>query len=106
MPKLLLTVVALLLASVGWVGLKQYQSNRQVLGARIVKEIEIEKNKELLAYWQQIASDSPTYQEAWIQLSVLSYQLSSSQEAKLYLEKALELDPNWVVPPQLEPLLL
>ncbi len=106
MPRFLLVVIILLLVSLAWTGTKQYQHNSQVLGTKIEQEIEIEKIKDSLVYWQEVASASPTYRDTYIQLAISYWQLAATGEAKQNLQRALELDPNWVVPPQLEALLL
>ncbi len=74
----------------------------------------IEKKKEQkqellrreLKYWENIVVESPTYRDGYVQLAIGYMQLGAIPAAKENLQRALELDPNWVIPPQLEQLLL
>ena len=87
------------------VQIKNQVETKKVLGTKIAREEEIKRLSKLRDYWEGVASSSPTFRDGWVQLSVISSQLASTQEAKLYLQRALEIDPNWVVPDQLQPLL-
>jgi len=104
-PKLLLLFLILSLIGVSWLGLRQYQLQQQVLGLATVQDQHNLKLRQQISYWEQVASVSPTYRDAYIQLAISYWQLAATGEAKQNLQRALELDPNWVVPPQLEPLL-
>lgn len=46
------------------------------------------------AYWQRVIKEKPDYVDAYLNLGALGYQLFRDEQAKLYLEKALLLDPN------------
>lgn len=105
MPKVLPLVLIIFLLAIAATGLKEYRQRQYILGLAIERDTQAQKLKQQISHWEQVASGSPTYRDAYIQLALLNYQLDSAQEAKLYLKRALELDPNWVVPPQLEPLL-
>ena len=105
MPKLLLLFLIISLVGVGWLGLRQYQFHQQVLGLAIIQDQQNQILRQQVTYWEQVASASPTYRDAYIQLAISYWQLAATNEAKQNLQLVLELDPNWVVPPQLEPLL-
>lgn len=47
-----------------------------------------------VAYWQSVVAKFTDYRDAYLQLSALTYQLNRLDEAKQYLQKALDLDPN------------
>ncbi len=97
-------VVTLLAGSLGW-RTWEARGERRVLGVAIAGEKEKMKLNELKTYWEKVASDSPTFRDAWAQLSVISYRQANDEEAKKYLDKALEVDPNWQVPALLSALL-
>ncbi len=48
-----------------------------------------------LAFWQSVVERLTSYRDAFIQASVLSYRLNQVEQARAYLNKALELDPNF-----------
>lgn len=64
------------------------------------KKVEIEnKNKVLnsqVKYWQDLVSKDKGYRDGYFMLSVLEYQLKDLSKAKEYLEKAIEIDPNFM----------
>lgn len=105
MPKVLLMVLVIFLLVITATGLKEYRQGQYILGLAVERDAQTQKLKRQISRWEQIASASPTYRDAYIQLAVISDQLNSFVEARFYLEKVLELDPNWVAPPQLEGLL-
>jgi tetratricopeptide (TPR) repeat protein len=47
-----------------------------------------------LNYWENFISEHQDYRDAYIQASVLEYQLGDTSKAKIYIEKSLALDPN------------
>lgn len=98
-------MLILSLAGVGWLGLRQYQLHQQVLGLAIVQDQQNRILHQQITYWEQVASASPTYREAYIQLAALNNQLGNTDAAKGWLKKVLEIDPNWVVPTPLSSLL-
>ncbi len=105
MPKFLLLALVMLLAGVSWLGSREYQRRQVVLGLATVNNQRSEKLYRQISFWEQVASTSPTYRDAYIQLAIDYWQLAATNEAKQNLQRGLELDPNWVVPPQLESLL-
>ena len=105
MPKLLLFILVILMLVTTVEGLKNYYQNRQVLGitSQIGKQTPLLMQQ--IVYWQKVASASPTFRDAYVQLALISYQLSDTEDAKKYLQTALDIDPNWIVPAPLHPLL-
>lgn len=53
---------------------------------KIVKEID---------YWEKMIEKYKDFRDAYFQLSVLNYQLGELKKAKSFLQKTLELDPNF-----------
>lgn len=45
--------------------------------------------------WENIAQKYPGYRDAYFQTAVLAYQLGDSAKEKIYLERALQIDPNY-----------
>lgn len=63
------------------------------------KPEEVEK---LIAEWEAIISEKPDYRDGYLQLALLHYKLYENEKAKEYLQKALELDPNFEPTKELE----
>lgn len=98
-------MLVVFLSATGWMGIREYQSRQRILGAATQKQKQVRQLKQEIESWQKIASASPTYRDAYIQLAIGYWQLAATNEARQNLQRVLELDPNWVVPPQLESLL-
>ncbi len=85
--------------------LKAYYQRRYVLGLAIARDVKTQKLIQEVDYWQKIASFSPTYKDAYVQLTILNQQLGNTTAAAKWLHKAVQIDPNWVVPTPLRALL-
>ncbi len=48
-----------------------------------------------LADWQKIISEKPDYRDGYIQAAFLAYRLKNLDAARMYIDKALLLDPNF-----------
>lgn len=46
-------------------------------------------------FWRTVALERPDYRDAYFELSRLEYRLKDINLSRLYLEKALTLDPNF-----------
>lgn len=89
-----------------------YQSTSQVLGEQTNLQLEElwqrklysdpEEIKKLIALWQKIIEEKPGYRDGHLQLAYLHYKLYENEKAKEYLEKAIELDPNYKLARELE----
>ncbi|KPJ71036.1 hypothetical protein AMJ51_00295 [Microgenomates bacterium DG_75] len=89
-----------------------YQSTSQVLGEQTnpqLDELWQKKHysdpndiKRLIVAWGKLIEEKPDYRDAYLQLAYLHYKLYENEEAKEYLEKALELDPNFKPAKELE----
>ena len=60
----------------------------------ILAKAEPDKIKKQILYWQKLAEEIPGYRDAYIQLSLLNKRLYRDFDARKFLEKALEIDPN------------
>ena len=105
MPKILLLVIVCLLLIGTGLELHQYYRHQYVLGLAIARDVKTQKLIQEIDYWQKIASASPTYKDAYVQLAILNQDLGDTAQAKVWMQKALTLDPNWLVPTPLQPLL-
>lgn len=54
--------------------------------------------------WESIAAKYPRYRDAYFQAAVLAYRLGENDKEKMYLEKTLEIDPNYLPARSLEKL--
>lgn len=92
-----------------------YQATNQVLGEQTNPQLEElwqrkyysdpEDIKKLIAAWEKIIEEKPNYRDGYLQLAYLHYRLYENERAKEYLEKAIELDPNYEPTKELEKLL-
>ena len=59
------------------------------------KQVEIDRQKILLEieFWNKIIQDYKGFKDAYYRIALLRYQLGNKQAAKLYIEKALSIDP-------------
>ena len=88
-------------------------SNQQVLGlsSRLDElwlrwqEKKPEEVEKLITEWEEIISEKPDYRDGYLQLALLHYQLYENKRAKEYLQKALELDPNFEAAREMEKIL-
>jgi tetratricopeptide (TPR) repeat protein len=68
-------------------------------------EAKPEDIRQLIAYWEEIISEKPNYRDGYLQLAILNYKLFENEKAKEYLERALELDPNFETTKELKKVL-
>ncbi len=81
------TIVLLILASYN---LNNLLKSRNVLGASVeVNTIQDEKE-----YWLKVASENPTYVDAYLQLAKVEVELSNKDAARSYIDEAKKLNPN------------
>ncbi len=48
-----------------------------------------------LAFWKQTVGKYKNYRDAYFKIATLEYRLGDVDEAKIYLKKILDLDPNF-----------
>lgn len=60
-----------------------------VLGAQVEQKLEISYE-----FWKRVIQEKPDYRDAYVQLAIVTSQLKKTDEAKMYIERAAELDPN------------
>lgn len=46
-------------------------------------------------YWTSIVDTYQNYRDGYIKLALLEYQLGNTVQARVYVQKALVLDPNY-----------
>lgn len=56
-------------------------------------------------YWEKLVNDNPTYRDGYIKLSIINWQLGNKLEARVLVNKALEIDPNMAISPLLQQVL-
>ncbi len=64
-----------------------------------------EKREKMLSdvtYWKGVVAKRKDYRDGYFQLAVLEYQLEEKEKANQYLQKTLELDPNFAEGRRLE----
>jgi len=49
----------------------------------------------LIDAWGKIVQEKPNYRDGYLQLAILNYKIYENEKAKEYLNKALEIDPNF-----------
>lgn len=74
-----------------------YQNSSKVLGLTKNQNLEInseEKIHEEILSWKSVVEKFPNYRDAYLKLAALFWKVRLDDQAKFYLEKAKELDPN------------
>ncbi len=51
--------------------------------------------QKLIIAWGKIMNEKPGYRDGWLQLAALNYKIYQNDKAREYLNKALEIDPNY-----------
>ncbi|GEM_PF-1802716 len=97
----LLLISLLLVLGIGIVGVDVYRTAKQ----KYYLESERMKLSKQVSYWKQVISKYQNYRDGYLQLALLEYQLGNSEQAKMYVNKALELDPNFEQGKELERIL-
>ena len=91
-----LAIIALLLLTS--ININKYIQSQKVLGAAI--DVSPLQNERI--YWQNIIAASPTYIDAYLQLAKIDVELGNTNEATIYINKALSIDPNPLKIPQIQ----
>lgn len=58
-----------------------------------------------LSFWEQVLRIHPDYRDAYFKLALLRYRLGDTTSSKGYVQKALDIDPNFEEGKQLQKLL-
>lgn len=66
---------------------------------------EPQKIKDEIVFWEKIVADKPNYRDGYLRLALLNYQIYENQKARVYLERAKTLDPNFETTKELEKIL-
>lgn len=61
--------------------------------------------RRLITAWEEIVKEKPHYRDGYLQLAYLHYKIFENEKAKEYLQKAIELDPNYEPARELEEIL-
>ncbi len=67
------------------------QRNREYLNRIVLKREAVEKE---LGFWQKIAEKYNNYPDAYLKIAELEYNLGFRQSAKVFIGKALSLNPD------------
>ena len=84
-------VSTVVMLAIGFSGSKLYKAiaaKSQVEGQRQAIAVEMQ-------FWQGIIKTYPNYRDGYFRLATLEYELGNRNKAKEYVQKALELDPNF-----------
>lgn len=62
-----------------------------------VKSIEVERHNvsQEIQYWKQISQQYQGYRDVYFRIAALEYKRGEIAESKKYMDKALEVDPNF-----------
>ncbi len=95
---IVLLIMLFLIASSGVKLYKSIQKKNKVVAERNILLNDVRK-------WEEIAKRYPGYRDGYFNLALLEYRLGSTRKAKEYLNKTLELDPNFEAGRKLEKLI-
>lgn len=84
-------VCLVLIGAIGWSGYQLQQTIEKLNHARIQRLVTMKE----LAYWQKVVKEHKDYRDGYIKLSVLSYALGEKSLAKMYIAKAIQIDPYY-----------
>lgn len=73
----------------------------KVLAAETQRTDDISHLIKLHVYWKKIATDSPGYRDAFVQLALIDGKLGDEVSTKKDLQQILILDPNYQLSPTL-----
>lgn len=84
-------VLLVLAVAIVFLGLNLYKSINQK------QEIDKERLKitKEVEFWKAVVAKYKDYRDAYFQLALLEYRLGNFKGSKFYLQKTLELDPNF-----------
>lgn len=85
-------VVGTLVMVIIAVGADSYGLYKDVLAQRTKRET-VQKQ---IGKWERVVESYPDYRDGYYSLSLLYYQIKDKQKALYYLDRALEIDPNFV----------
>ena len=97
-----LVISLFLLTAVIFSGFNLYKSNSQKQEVdkerwEIIKEV---------TFWKSVVAKYSDYRDAYFQLAILHYRLGDFVSSKFYLEKTLDIDPNFEKGRELEEILI
>lgn len=94
-------VSAFLIVGIGLMGLQLYKN--------LLTKADVEQKRQTakleIAFWKDIVSKYKDYRDGYFTIAVLEYKLGNKEKSKMYLQKTLELDPNFKNGRDLEKLL-
>ncbi len=68
--------------------------HQDVVSLQILDSERVDIQKQILQ-WQHIMTTYPDYRDGYFRLATLEYQLGNRNNAQMYDQKALQLDPNF-----------
>jgi len=72
-------------------GLSFYQNIKEQQRLKLEREAVLKE----LSYWKGTAVKYKNYRDVYFKIAELDYELGSTEEAKMYIKKALDIDPNF-----------
>lgn len=54
------------------------------------------------SYWQNIVGSHPDYRDGYFNLAIIAYRMNNFPDARMYVKKVKELDPNYIPVLELE----
>ena len=75
--------------------LSRYFTNQKPVVKVLGTQIDLEKEEEK---WKDIVIQTPTYRDGWIELAKLQKEMGKNDFEDIYLQRAAEIDPNFIQP--------
>lgn len=71
-----------------------------VILVKSLKQLELARQQRMnifneIVYWKNISTQYSDYRDVYYRLATLEYEVGNISESKRYMQKALELDPNF-----------
>lgn len=88
---------AAILTAVVFLGMVIYAAAQLSSSLQGYKTAKVERDKIVyeLSFWEQVVRSHPDYRDAYFKMALLRYQLGDKVSSKGYLQKAMEIDPNF-----------
>lgn len=74
-----------------------YQTNKLFHNLQAVQVMRHERGKinQEIVYWKHVSERYEGYRDVYFRIAALEYKIGNKRESEQYMEKALEIDPNF-----------
>lgn len=90
-------LLSAIIAAVVFLGMVIYAGVQVSVSLQAYRQAKGERDRVVyeLSFWEQVLRIHPDYRDAYFKVALLRYQLGDPVSSKGYLQKAMEIDPNF-----------